>query len=109
MIPNEWNIWGAAVVVLLAGAAWLYVGQLRAERDLAVHQARTLAGENTALIIELESNQKALAVREAERTRLQAERQALENKLREVYERDPESRAWADGPCPDGVLDCLRR
>lgn len=108
MIPGEWKIWAGLVALLLAGAAWLYVGQIRAERDLAVHQARTLASENVGLTIELESNQKALATREAERTRLLAERRALEAKLQEVYADDPKSRAWAGSPCPDGVLECLR-
>lgn len=104
---GEWKLWAGLVAILLAGAAWLWIGQLRAERDLAAHQARALASENMSLSIELESNQKALATREAEHARLLAERRALEAKLQEVYANDPESRAWADSPCPGGVIDCL--
>ena len=109
MIPGEWKIWAGLVLLLLAGAAWLWIGQLRAERDLAAMQVQTLTRENTSLIIEMESNAKALAVRDAERIRLAAEKAALEAKLREVYDHDEEARAWADSPCPDGVLECLRR
>ena len=108
MMTIDWKIWIGALIVILAGATWFYVGQLRAERDLAAMQSQSLARENAALSAEVEANTRALANREAERARLAAENEALRGRLEEVYERDPEARAWADSPCPDGVLECLR-
>ncbi len=107
-MTNEWKIWAGLVAFLVAGAAWLWIGQLRAGNEHLNQQVQILTRENTGLIIEMESNAKALAVRDAERARLAAEKAALEAKLREVYDHDEDARAWADAPCPDGVLECLR-
>lgn len=104
----DWKIWAGAVIVIMAGAGWLYVGRILAERDSAVLQAQTLARENIGLTAEVEANTKALNAREAEHARLAAEKAALEAKLEEIYELDEETRAWADSPCPDNVLECLR-
>ena len=109
MMTVDWKVWLGALAVILAGAGWLWIGQLRAEKDVLAIQVQTLARENAGLTAEVEANVKALARREAERARLAEEKAALETKLQEVYERDPEARAWADSPCPDGVIECLRR
>ncbi len=104
----DWKIWAGLLAAVLIGAAWLYVGHLRAERDLLTRQAETLARENAGLAAEVAANARALAWRETERRRLAAENEALKDRLEKVYANDPESRAWADSLCPDGVLDCLR-
>ena len=109
MIWSEWKIWAGTLAIILAGATWFYVGQLRAEKDLAVMQMQTLARENAGLAAEVETNRRALEARARAAAVLAAEKAELETKLKEVYQNDPKARAWADSPCPDGVLDCLRR
>ena len=109
MITVEWKLWAGALAIILAGATWFYVGQLRTEKDLAVMRMQTLARENAGLTVEVEANRRALEDRARAAAVLAAEKAELETKLKEVCQNDPEARAWADSPCPDGVLDCLRR
>lgn len=109
MVTVDWKVWLGALVVILVGAGWLWIGQLRAEKEALAVRVQTLARENVGLAAEVEANVRALARREAERLRLVEEKAALESKLKEVYADDPEARAWADSPCPDGVFECLRR
>ena len=87
---------------------WLYVGRIQARAELAEERALALLRENLALTLNVEDNQRALADRERESRRLAIENAALAEKLREVYDHDPEARAWADCPLPSSV-ECLLR
>jgi hypothetical protein len=108
MIGNG-KLWAGVLAVVLFGGAWLYLGQIRAERDQAVSQAQALARENAGLKAEVLANARALEARENKRAALAAEKEALRGQLGEIYENDPDALAWRDSPCPDGVTECLRR
>lgn len=58
--------------------------------------------------VSYEAMYKDLAAREAEIAAMAAETRELHKKLQEVYANDADAKAWADTPCPDGVLNCLR-
>ncbi len=91
---------------LLLGLARMWV--LAAEND---HLSRRLAETeriNQALATEIAAGRAALSARETERKRLAEESAALKQKLNEVYDHDQEAQIWADAPCPDNVLECLR-
>jgi hypothetical protein len=114
-VTLDWKIFGWIVAGIAALGLWLYVGQIRtereqfrAERDKAISQVRALAQDNAGLKVEIEANAKAVKVRESKRAALEAENEALRGQLGGIYENDSASRAWRDGPCPDGVIECLR-
>jgi hypothetical protein len=55
----------------------------------------------------LESNRRALEVREAENAKLAADHRAAVDELERVYETDKEACDWAGGDVPDSVLRLL--
>ena len=95
-------------LAVIAGAAWgFYSAGLKSQRDQLAAELAAAHFQAEALGRELELNRQALERRELEKKRLTEERAALAARLEEVYAHDENARAWADAPCPDGVLDCL--
>ncbi|MDR2946315.1 MAG: hypothetical protein LBV79_06185 [Candidatus Adiutrix sp.] len=103
-----------AAAGLLAGLG-IYITLLKA--DLAEREAALAAvTANMAVVTwhsaaqtqELDANRLALALRNDALKTLLVERDALKTELNEVYANDPHAQTWADTPCPDAVLDCLR-
>lgn len=45
----DWKIWAGVLAIILAIGAWLWIGQLRAERDLWALRTQTLTRENASL------------------------------------------------------------
>ena len=93
---------------LAAGAVWgFYTTSLKSQRDQLAAELAAANFQAAALSRELEQNRLALERREIEKKRLAEEKAALADRLEKVYAHDENARAWADAPCPDGVLDCL--
>lgn len=95
-------------VALVAAAVWgFYSAGLKSERDRLAAELAEASRLSAALERELMSGRLALERREAERRKLADEKDALIQRLQEVYDNDEKAGAWAVAPCPDGVLDCL--
>lgn len=107
-----------AVAVILAGLLagfWFHGINLAAERDRLADQCEQLSGHLAAsqisiknLTAELDWGRRALADREAEKSRLAEEMDRLSAELEMLYEQDCEAGAWADNPLPNGVVQRLR-
>ena len=96
------------LLAMLAGMAWgFYTVGLKSQRDRLAADLAVASRQTAAMSRELELSRLALEQREIEKKRLAEERAALAARLEEVYAYDEKARAWADAPCPDGVLDCL--
>ncbi len=108
------NIMGnikALAAIALVGGLLLGLGRmwlLSAENDYLGRRLAETERINQALATEIAAGRAALSARETERKRLADETAALKQKLNEVYDNDPETKLWADAPCPDALLECLR-
>jgi hypothetical protein len=103
------KIAGAVLVLLLVAGLWVYAAGLKSELFQKTKQLEDSQKEVAGMVLELEANRRGLAEREAAVELLRSESAALTAKLEEVYQNDPEARAWGDGDCPDGVIACLRK
>ena len=99
----------AGVLVLAAafGGGWTARGWL-AGRDISDIKAEAERQARAAVAAESEANMKALADSEETNKRQAAEIAAMAAKLKEVYDNDPDARAWRDCPLP-GSITCLRQ
>ncbi len=86
------------------GRMWM----LSAENDALSRRLAETERINQTLATEISLSRAALSARERERKRLAEEGAALKQKLNEVYTHDPETQLWADAPCPDALVECLR-
>lgn len=105
------NIKSIAVLLALALVAggFLYASGLRERSVRLASELDLQRREAESLRLELRLQHQALAEREREKARLAEEKNALAEELEHYYENDGQARAWADTPCPDGVLERLRR
>jgi len=98
----------AGALVLILALGWLRIKSLESD-NLDLYQAAALAGAEAAgLRRELAEGQAALTVREAEKTRLAAQTEALRHELEELYNNDEPCQTWADSLMPDPVYRRLR-
>ena len=95
------------IVFFCAGVNYFHMKGVKAENAALKIEASTARAEAAGLERELKLNYQALQAREAEKERLANEYAALVATIEEVYLNDPDAKAWADTPCPDGIVECL--
>jgi hypothetical protein len=102
------EIVGASLIVLGVLYGGWAVMSIMNERDKAVEANAALLRSNLALILETEKNRAALAEREAEIKKLNAEADLVAAALQKEYKNDPKAKAWADCAMPDAIACLLR-
>jgi len=102
------KLMAAGLAVLAAFTAGWTVRGWKADKAAAELAAQAQTEAREAYAAEAKANIRALAAREAEIKKLNAEADRLAEALQEAYENDPKARAWADCALPDAVACLLK-